>query len=193
MPQPADESASRTERSSSSSFAITVLIVAIAGFVLMRFITTGLMTARTSGGLPPGNPAPAITAAGWINGEAPTPATLAGKVVVVEAWATWCEPCRRRAPELVETYEKFLGRDVVFIGLTAEGEDSLDGIHRFLKATEIDWLNGYGARQTLLGLQAELIPAAWVIDHDGIVVWNDESSESLDEAIENALRAAEGA
>jgi len=193
MPEPAEESASRTKRSSSANFALTVIAVALAGFVLMRIIAGGIGTARESGGLQPGNPAPPIAAAGWINGAAPTPETLAGKVVVVEAWATWCGPCRRRAPELVRTHNKFHGRDVVFIGLTAEGATSLDQIHQFLNATGIEWLNGYGAMETLRGLQAELIPAAWVIDHNGMVVWNDDSSESLDKAIENALLAAEGA
>jgi len=39
------------------------------------------------GGLPVGAIAPEITAAGWINGDAPTAADIGGKVVVVESWA----------------------------------------------------------------------------------------------------------
>ena len=41
------------------------------------------------GGLPVGAIAPEITAAGWINGDAPTAADIGGKVVVVESWAYW--------------------------------------------------------------------------------------------------------
>ena len=40
-------------------------------------------------GLEPGDPAPALVAEGWINGNAPTPESLDGKVVFVEAWASW--------------------------------------------------------------------------------------------------------
>ena len=40
-------------------------------------------------GLEPGEPAPALVAEGWINGNAPTPESLGGKVVFVEAWASW--------------------------------------------------------------------------------------------------------
>ena len=40
-------------------------------------------------GLEPGEPAPALVAEGWINGNAPTPESLEGKVVFVEAWASW--------------------------------------------------------------------------------------------------------
>jgi len=38
------------------------------------------------GGLQPGEHAPLIEAQGWINGDAPSPNSLEGKVVVVEAW-----------------------------------------------------------------------------------------------------------
>ena len=41
------------------------------------------------GGLPVGAIAPEITAAGWINGDAPTAADIGDKVVVVESWAHW--------------------------------------------------------------------------------------------------------
>ena len=40
-------------------------------------------------GLETGEPAPALVAEGWINGNAPTPESLDGKVVFVEAWASW--------------------------------------------------------------------------------------------------------
>lgn len=39
-----------------------------------------------TGGLSPGSKAPAITAEGWQNGNAPEPRELAGKVIVVHAW-----------------------------------------------------------------------------------------------------------
>ena len=40
-------------------------------------------------GLAVGEAAPKIEAAGWVNGKAPTEAELQGKVVVVDAWASW--------------------------------------------------------------------------------------------------------
>ena len=45
---------------------------------------------RESGGpLGVGSLAPALLAEGWLNGEAPGEAELAGKVVVVDVWAYW--------------------------------------------------------------------------------------------------------
>jgi len=144
-----------------------------------------------TGGLTTGNRAPEIKAIGWAHGEAPTAAALEGKVIVVNAWATWCVNCRVEAPELVKVYEKFRDREVAFIGLTAEGPDSRPAIEEFLADAGVEWPNGFGAVDTLLAFQAEYIPAVWVINPAGQVVWNRDSPEAMEVAIEAALNSAE--
>lgn len=133
-------------------------------------------------------PAPEIKAAGWVNGSAPTSAELSGKLVVVEAWATWCLPCRLHAPELVKTYHRFNRDDVIFIGLTTEGEDDLPAIKKFLNDLGIAWRNGYGADQTLIDLNAEYIPTTYLIDRDGMICWQSDSSrQSLEDILREKL------
>jgi len=164
------------------SLAILAVVAAGAFFVWSMQRAVGPQT----GGLAVGEEAPAITAQGWVNGE--PPADLEGKVIVVDEWATWCLPCRKEAPHLVATYNEFKDRDdVVFIGLTSQGEDSLPAIKSFLDDTGITWPNGYGAVETLVGFKAEYIPRAWVIGRSGRVVWNYDSREEMADAIRAAL------
>jgi thiol-disulfide isomerase/thioredoxin len=144
---------------------------------------------RNLGGVSTGHPLPKIEAEGWLNGEAPKASDLQGKVLVVDAWATWCLPCRKRAVDLVYLHEKYADRGVVFISLTAEPSSKLEAIQSFLKATGIKWLNGYGAEATLTEFGAEVIPMVWIFDRQGKVVWNEESSESMDHGIAAALES----
>ena len=62
----------------------TSTVIAAAG--VMLFVLTSCM--KGSGGLAVGKTAPKIDGAGWVNGKPPTAKDLAGKVVVVDAWAS---------------------------------------------------------------------------------------------------------
>lgn len=168
----------------------TIAIAIVLAVVLALYLWITAATPKTApSGLPPGNPAPQIAAQGWINGAAPGPDDLRGQVIVVDAWATWCGPCREAAPDLVDLHAKYKDRGVVFIGLTDEGPESLTAIRGFLNDTGITWLNGYGAGETLLALEAYAIPNTWVIGRDGKIVWSGHPLDRrpLEEAIEKAL------
>ncbi len=135
----------------------------------------------------PVSKAPEIRAAGWLNGPGPTPEELHGKVLVVDAWAFWCGPCRASAPELVKLHERYRERGVVFLGLTSEGADQDAENRRFLADTKITWPNGFGAVGTLIKLKADFIPQVWVIDRKYNLIWNVNSSEPIESAIDRAL------
>ena len=84
-------------------------------------------------------------------------------------------------------YEEFRGRGVVFIGLTDQGESELAQVKAFLVESGITWPNGYGAAESLQAFGSTYIPAVWVIGSDGKVVWNDNSSGTLEDGIDHAL------
>ncbi len=58
------------------------------------------------------------------NGKAYTPASLTGKVVIVNFWATWCGPCESEIPDLSKVYDKYKGQDVVFLGVLTDDSPS---------------------------------------------------------------------
>lgn len=176
-----------TRSLSSQAQFFRVLACAAIGTLLFVLFLLFNRPNKNLGGIAPGNALPAIEAQGWLNGDAPQMADLQGKVLVIDAWATWCLPCRKRAADLVYLHEKYASKGVQFIGLTAEPQGQLESIKRFLKATGITWLNGYGAEATLTQLGAEEIPMVWVIDRRGNVVWSETSAESMDQGIQQAL------
>lgn len=164
-----------------------VLILGVAGALLFSGVLLLFMPPGERGGVPAGTPLPEIQAAGWVNGSPPD---LQGQVVVVYAWATWCLPCYREAPELLQTYRKFrdAGDEVVFIGLTAESPPMRPRIEEYVAELGIEWPVGYGADQSLLDLQAEYLPSVWVADRRGEIIWNYDSPGTLESAIRRALR-----
>jgi thiol-disulfide isomerase/thioredoxin len=59
------------------------------------------------------------------NGVAYTQKSLAGKVVVINFWATWCKPCLKEIPDLSKVSEKYKDRGVVILGvLTNDNPDN---------------------------------------------------------------------
>jgi len=53
------------------------------------------------------------------NGTAYTKQSLAGKVVVINFWATWCKPCQKEIPDLSRVYERYKSRGLVVLGVLA--------------------------------------------------------------------------
>lgn len=49
---------------------------------------------------------------------------LAGKVVLVNFWATWCHPCQSEIPALSKAYDKYKAKGVVFLGVMTDNADN---------------------------------------------------------------------
>jgi len=125
-----------------------------------------------------------IRAEYWLNSKALTLEGLKGKIVVLEFWATWCGPCRKSVPHMIELNKKYAGQGVVFIGLTDELRDKVEP---FAKEMKMDYAVG-GGSQTLKQYGVEGIPTAFIIAPSGEIAWKGHPLTGMDEALEAQMK-----
>jgi len=63
-----------------------------------------------------------------------------GKVVLVNFWATWCEPCRAEIPLLIELQQKYGGQGFVVLGIAMD-EDGKKAVVPYVERERFD-VNG---------------------------------------------------
>jgi len=100
-----------------------------------------------------------------VRGENLNLASLTGKVVVMDFWATWCGPCRIQHPLYEEVKKKFAGRDdVVFLAISTDEDREL--VKPFLEAQK--WNQRVFYEDGLArALRITSIPTTIVIDKRG--------------------------
>jgi thiol-disulfide isomerase/thioredoxin len=96
----------------------------------------------------------------------------AGKVVVLNVWGSWCAPCRKEAPDLVEASRQ-LGAGAVFAGLNTRDLDPAPA-RKFVREFGIGYPSIYDpSGKQLLGFRGQVspqsIPSTLVIDPSGRV------------------------
>jgi thiol-disulfide isomerase/thioredoxin len=95
---------------------------------------------------------------------------LKGQVVVVNFWATWCEPCVTEMPTLKQFAED--NPDVLVLGVTnPEDGQTMDEIRKFIADFELEELSfGLDKNGMLrINFNAFAMPISFIIDADGIV------------------------
>ena len=116
-----------------------------------------------------------------------------GKVVLVDFWATWCQPCRAEVPNVLENYLKYhdKGFDVVGISLDEKRSDA----ENYVAQTNIPWPSLFHEASEELGWQNPMamkygiigIPTAILVDQEGNVVSMEARGPRLGAALEKLL------
>ena len=93
---------------------------------------------------------------------------LAGKVVYLEFWATWCPPCVAGIPRTNRLIEKLAGEPVVFLFVTDEPEEK---IRPWLERREVKaWVGLDVAKKTLGPYKIRSRPKGFLIGKDGALL-----------------------
>ncbi|UYQ91708.1 AhpC/TSA family protein [Chitinophaga horti] len=135
-----------------------------------------------------GQPAPAFTQ-NDLNGKPLSLASLKGKVVLLDFWASWCSPCRAENPNMLKQYKIYKDKGFEILSVSLDSDKSL-----WLKAIEDDglpwlhvsdlkgWSNEVGR---LYGVRG--VPACYLIDKDGKIIADNVRGEKLNEKLKEVF------
>jgi peroxiredoxin len=108
-----------------------------------------------------------------LRAEGQRPVTLAdyrGKVILLNIWATWCEPCRVEMPSLERLHKHFAGTDfhVVAVSVDIEGPEK---VMAFVNSLGLSFDILHDPSRAIEGVyQTTGVPESFVIDRDGVIV-----------------------
>jgi thiol-disulfide isomerase/thioredoxin len=141
-----------------------------------------------------GQPAPELPGSVWLNAEPMTLASLKGKVVVLDFWATTCGPCRNDLPVAESFHKDAKDSGIVVIGVHAAGTEKAE-IEEFAKKLGLTYpivvdaepppeQIGFGLLAVQLGVNG--IPYSFAIDPQGRIAAHGSLREMLSKARELA-------
>lgn len=144
-------------------------------------------------------PMPPVKAAhpdmGWtlINDQHVRLSDYRDKVVVLDFYATWCEPCRDSIPHLMDLQKRYGSQGLQVVGLNGGGQDDYDKVADFAREFQIDYPLGIPDPELEnLYIHENKIPQTLVIDRNGrlrkhIIGYGSDAAAELDAAIRATL------
>jgi thiol-disulfide isomerase/thioredoxin len=158
--------------------------------ILILLCTLGAVWAFSSCTRQPAGPA------GWTlaNNQRARLSDYKGKVVLLDFYATWCEPCRAETPRLVELHKQFAAQGLQVIGLNVGGEDDREQVPNFAKQFGIQYPLAFpddALADSYLG-DNQNIPQAFLFDRNGNIVkrfigYSENSGAELEQLVKTSL------
>ncbi|MEO0072180.1 MAG: TlpA disulfide reductase family protein [candidate division WOR-3 bacterium] len=109
-----------------------------------------------------------------------------GNVVLVDFWATWCPPCVRSIPVLIELYNKYKDRQFVILGVSLD--ESRKDLEKFVQDKKIPYSILIGTQEVATQFNIEGIPTMIIFDKKGNIRFREVGfSSQTPSTIENKI------
>jgi cytochrome c biogenesis protein CcmG/thiol:disulfide interchange protein DsbE len=122
--------------------------------------------APNAGTAPVGSAAPPLRGT-TLAGTPLAPSATAGKVTILNFWATWCPPCRAETPDLIAAYRKLHAPDVAFLGI--DTTETAPIVKTFLSAKGVPYPTALAGADVYNAYGIAYIPTTIVLDARGVV------------------------
>ncbi len=110
-----------------------------------------------------------------VTGEDISLSDYAGKVVILDFWATWCPPCRMEIPHFNDLAKEYGDKGLVVLGVSVD-RGGADVVRKFKEKTEVGYPVVMSNSDTHAKYQSYIdpsqqggIPFTFVIDREGII------------------------
>ena len=104
-----------------------------------------------------------------LQGEEQSLGDYAGKVIVLNFWATWCIPCREEMPLFVQFQKRYAHSGVQFIAASIDAPEDREKVEAFAKEFHLNfpvWIDATIDQQASFEL-GTAVPATGIFDRDG--------------------------
>ncbi len=177
---------------------VICVVLAITGLLLLGKRAShpvadadkGGVMAPGSGDPPKGSMAPDFALKSVPDGKTLQLSSLKGKAVLVNFWATWCEPCKAEMPWLIELQKKYGPQGLQIVGITKEDSDEKT-ITNFAQKMGINYPVLVGTTKVLDSYGGiDGLPTSFFIDRSGKVVAEvvgTRSESILEDAVKSSL------
>ena len=141
-------------------------IIAWVGLFGLLMVVAMVLFRKQQGPVAIGQKAPSFTLTTF-DGQQITPEDMAGKVVLVNFWASWCKPCEQEAADLQTAWEYYQPRgDVLFLGIAWTDTESAS--MAYLDKFNITYPNGPDLETAVSqAYRTTGVPETYIIDKNG--------------------------
>jgi thiol-disulfide isomerase/thioredoxin len=96
------------------------------------------------------------------------PANLAGKVVMIDFWASWCGPCKKSFPVLESLHQKYASRGLILLAINVDEDDAK--MKQFLKDHPSTFpVVRDSAQKIVESAGVEAMPSSFLVDSSGVI------------------------